>query len=183
MEASASTASSADSTVDPEQAETERLVKLKNREVLRSELSDARHRSTSNERVRWLEAELNMASNKAKMARRGARDRIRPHPVPRARASFLELANRYRERLGEQHALQRLKAREKALTQRLATLEPSTRSLGTMCLVYCSSIASCKEFCKNNKDAHAYLCGSCVCVKFAKVRTVWTSLVCLCSEK
>ena len=37
--------------------------------------------------------------------------------------AFLELANRFRERLGEQRvALQRLKAREQAITERLATM-------------------------------------------------------------
>ena len=114
---------------DPEQPETEELLKLNNREVLRSELSDARHRSAKHrDRVRWLESELNLANKKAEMWRGAApateSDRIQ---ALERELAFLELANRYRSRLGEQRiALQRLKAREKALTQRLATLDAST---------------------------------------------------------
>lgn len=53
---------------DPEAAETAELIKLTNREVLRSELADARHRTLKHrERVRWLEAELELANKKAAM--------------------------------------------------------------------------------------------------------------------
>ena len=46
--------------------ELSQILKLTNREVLRAELTDAKHRSQRHrERARWLEGELLMAQNKA----------------------------------------------------------------------------------------------------------------------
>ena len=111
---------------DAEAAETALLSKLTNREVLRSELSDAHHRTTKHrERARWLEAELALATKKAGMWRGAtpASEADRVQGMERELA-FLELANRLRERLGEQReALALLRKRERAIQDRLATLK------------------------------------------------------------
>ena len=111
--------------LDPEAAETAELVEIDNREVLRSELADARHRRLKhNERVRYLEAELKLAEEKAAMWR-GATpgsESERTQCLERELA-YLQLGKRLRERVGEQRlALERIKAREKAITERLATM-------------------------------------------------------------
>ena len=110
---------------DPEERELMALLKLTNREVLRQELGDARHRARLHrERARWLESELSLAEKKAGMWR-GATpaseaDRVR---MMERELNFLELANRLRERLGDQRtAAQQLRRREKALEARLAAL-------------------------------------------------------------
>ena len=101
------------------------LLRSKNREVLRAELGDARHRGRLHrERSRWLEGELGLAEGKAGMWRGAtpASEADRVQAMERELA-FLELANRLRERLGEQRAAAvRLRRREKAIVARLAAL-------------------------------------------------------------
>ena len=108
-----------------EKAELMALLGLRNREVLRAELGDARHRgSRHRERVRWLESELDQAERKAELWRGAtpASESDRLQAMERELA-FLELSNRLRTRLGEQRQMAAaLKAREKALVTRLATL-------------------------------------------------------------
>lgn len=117
---------------DPEAAETAELVRLTNREVLRSELADARHRTLKHrERARWLEAELELANKKAAMWR-GATpgsESERMQSLERE-LNYLQFGKRLRERLGDQRlALERLKAREQALTARLADLSAAGRTM------------------------------------------------------
>ena len=114
------------SAADSEAAELMALLKLSNREVLRIELSDARHRGTKHrERARWLEDNLRLAENKAEIWRGAtpASEADRVQAMERELA-FLELANRLRERLGEQRtAVALLRKRERAIEQRLVLLK------------------------------------------------------------
>ena len=113
-----------------EEEELRSLLGLRNQEVLRAELQDARHRASKHrERARWLEGELKLAEHKASMWRgatpASAADRIQ---AMERELAFLELANRLRDRLGEQRlALQQLDRRQRALTDRLSTLRTGTR--------------------------------------------------------
>jgi len=108
-----------------EEAELMELLKLRNREVLRAELGDAKHRSSKHrERVRWLENELQAATQKAEIWKGAtpASEADRVQAMERELA-FLELSNRLRTRLGEQRTMAaRVRAREKAIETRLATL-------------------------------------------------------------
>jgi len=126
--ASSGSAASSSSATDAEDTELMALLKLSNREVLRVELGDARHRAQRHrERARWLEAELVLAEKKSEMWRGAtpASEADRINQMQRE-LNFLELANRLRERLGDQRqAAQLLKRREKAIEARLATLRES----------------------------------------------------------
>jgi hypothetical protein len=100
--------------------------------VLRSELADARHRTLKHrERVRYLEAELELAAKKADMWR-GATPGSESERVQSLQRDleYLQLAKRLRERVGEQRvALERLKAREQALTEHIVNLKSDGRTL------------------------------------------------------
>ena len=118
--------------LDPEALETVELLQLSNREVLRSELADGRHRTLKHrERVRYLEAELELAAKKADMWR-GATPGSESERVQslQRELEYLQLAKRLRERVGEQRvALERLKAREQALTEHIVNLKSDGRML------------------------------------------------------
>ena len=108
-----------------EAEELRALLALTNREVLRVELQDATHReSRHRERARWLEGELALAEQKAALWK-GATPSTRFDRLQamERELAFLELANRLRDRLGDQRlALQQLKIRKQALAERLATM-------------------------------------------------------------
>lgn len=112
-----------------EEEELRQILKTSNREVLRAELQDARHRASKHrERARWLEGEAALAAKKAAMWRGAtpASQADRVQAMERELA-FLELAERLRNRLSDQRlALQQLKGRERALTDRLATMGASS---------------------------------------------------------
>ena len=106
--------------------ELSQILKLTNREVLRAELTDAKHRSQRHrERARWLEGELLMAQNKA-AGWRGATPSTEGDRVMfmQRELDFLQLSNRLSDRLNDQRtAVQLLRKREKAIETRLATLK------------------------------------------------------------
>lgn len=117
-----------------ERIEAEELQTLESitvREVLEVEMQDARHRKLKHrERVRWLEAELDLAEKRAAMWK-GATpsseaDRIQ---AMERELAYLELAGRLRTRLNEQRlALELTSRREKVLLDRLFSTRARTAS-------------------------------------------------------
>lgn len=113
------------SSTQSEAEEVAEICRSSNREVLRAELADAKHRATKHrERARWLEAELALSSKKASMWR-GATpgtETDRVNAMSRE-LEWLELTRRYRERLALQRvAIEQLKNRERAIENRLVEL-------------------------------------------------------------